>query len=435
MSLQVSRILHAGYLFELDGCRIVFDPIFESPFSRNCYSFPEVAFDTEAIRKLKLDAIFISHYHDDHFSLESLNLLDRDIPVYIFSVFEELVSLITELGFKNVYAIQILRPITIGPFEVKALEALDADVDSIFHIKVAGLNILNVVDSWIGPVTFERLLATSWDLVLWPFQTMREIEAIAPLAAAPPSEKTCQLPIEWLDQLQQLKPKIIVPSSCQFRFEEWSWLNQIFFPISYAGFESQMLEILPQTKVQRLDPGETLSFSGPKNRLHWVKPLKYQNVDYEFQPNTRPQTLPEIAQKLSSLTAPQQELVHRFCQTEIKDRFVKLADFEDNFFAKSQLWHLKVYDHQGLCRDYFYKISQNKMNKISPPSNKPTWLTEIPESKLWGALSEGESLTSLHIRVTPLPKADPLADPLIRCLYEGVIGGYQKAQLKKLQNL
>lgn len=97
MSFHISRILHAGYLLESQGTRIVFDPLFETPFSQNCYAFPEVEFDLEAVRQLKPDAIFISHYHDDHFSMESLQHLNRQTPIYFFSVFEELFDLLKVL--------------------------------------------------------------------------------------------------------------------------------------------------------------------------------------------------------------------------------------------------------------------------------------------------------------------------------------------------
>ena len=81
MTLKISRILHAGYVFECDGTLIAFDPIFENPFSRNCHAFPDVRFDHARIRGMRPDAVFISHFHDDHCSLESLDLLDRATPL------------------------------------------------------------------------------------------------------------------------------------------------------------------------------------------------------------------------------------------------------------------------------------------------------------------------------------------------------------------
>ena len=49
-------------------------------------------------------------------------------------------------------------------------EAMDAEVDSMFQVRAAGLNVLNVVDSWIDDAALARLVAEKpWDLVLWPF--------------------------------------------------------------------------------------------------------------------------------------------------------------------------------------------------------------------------------------------------------------------------
>ena len=101
--IKISRILHAGYIFEHElnheSDRIAFDPIFENPFSQNCHAFPPVKFDYAEIRKQKFAAVFISHYHDDHCSFDSLDLLDRNTPIYIYCVFDEMFSMLKELGF------------------------------------------------------------------------------------------------------------------------------------------------------------------------------------------------------------------------------------------------------------------------------------------------------------------------------------------------
>lgn len=53
-------------------------------------------------------------------------------------------------------------------------------MDSMFQIKAVGLNVLNVVDSWIDPTALIELAHDApWDMVLWPFQTMREIEVLS----------------------------------------------------------------------------------------------------------------------------------------------------------------------------------------------------------------------------------------------------------------
>lgn len=419
--LRISRILHAGYLLECEGTRIIFYPIFENPFSKNCYAFPDIQFDLGVIQRLSLDAIFISHHHDDHFSLESLNFLDRKTPIYLFSAFEEHFALIKKLGFQKVHSIELFKTLEIGAFRIRPLEALDADVDSIYHIQAAGKNILNVVDSWIGPFVMDQLLNTQWDLILWPFQTMREIEVLSPSAAEPTSKHTQEIPPELAEQLQQLKPKAIIPSSCQFRFEEWSWYNQAFFPISYAGFTAQVHDLSPDSKVFRLNPGESLTATSNgferSGHLPWIQAIGPQNVDYIFDPDVQPQTISEIAQKFPPLSTEQKSAVLQFCTHDLAEKLKTLPRLE----AIAKNWKLVVYDHHGKAQEYLFG---------EPGLN--LWLTEISEAKLYGALVNGESLTSIYLRVTPPAGADPLTDPLIHILYDGIIAGYQKAQLAYL---
>lgn len=436
MSLRISRILHAGYILEYKGRSIAFDPIFENPFSKNCFAFPEVQFDSQAISELSLDAVIISHYHDDHLSLESLNLLQRSVPIYLYTVHQEFIDLLKELGFQTVHVLQVNQMIEIGGFKITPLEALDCDVDSLFHIHVDNINILNVVDSWIPESTLNKLCQIQpWDLVLWPFQTMRELEVISLRGIDHPPE----LPQEWLEQLAKLKPKYIIPSSCQFIFEKWSWYNQIFFPISYKIFEHVIKSLLPQTEVIRLNPGESLISHDfrfqKKGRLAWIHPVGEQNVDYHFDPKTVPQSVAEVAQKIASLDFEQKQKVNQFCEKDILNHLLILSQNDDSaFFKKEQFWKLIIYDEQGGQKEYGYLLAQNSVKKVDSLS-QVTWLTEIPEAKLFSALYEGDSLTSLYIRVTPVDhELDLLEDPLMSCLYNGAIGAYQKAQLQRIRN-
>ena len=283
-ALTISRILHAGYVFTCGATRIAFDTIFENPFSRNCHAFPAVRFDVGQIRRERFDAVFISHFHDDHCSLGSLDLLDRATPIYLYCIFDELFAMLRALGFLHVHRLQRNTTVTVGPFGVTPREAMDADVDTMFQVRAAGLNVLNVVDSWIDDGTLAQLVAEGpWDMVLWPFQTMREIEVLAPSrnAPAPPT-----LPEEWITQLRALQPRYIVPSSCQFEQEPWSWYNRAFFPISYAQFAREVGAAVPQARVLRLDPSVSVTLDAASLRaappLPWVVPVGDQDVDYVY---------------------------------------------------------------------------------------------------------------------------------------------------------
>lgn len=442
--MKISRILHAGYVFECGDTQIAFDPIFENPFSHNCYAFPEVSFDHDQIKNLCLDAVFISHFHDDHCSLESLQLLDRSTPIYIYCLHDEILALIRELGFKSVYSIAVNEKINIGDFAVIPRRALDAEVDSLFHIHADGLNVLNVVDSWIDPETLLLLSETVWDMILWPFQTMREIEVLTP-SRAPMSLP--ELPPEWTDQLKILNPRYLVPSSCQLIHESWSWYNHAFFPISYQHFQKEMNSLLPNTKVIRLNPSVSVllgknsyEMSSP---LQWIEPVGSQDVDYDYRPYLKAPHTAQIASHFKALTAEQAERVHHFCNNEIFDKYKILGPPADIYFNKPRLWRLSVYDHNGRSIDYHYSVDGDNLTKVAKESGVLSWFTELPIAKLYAALELGESLTSLYIRINDMifdaqiekeiALADVVDDPLVRCLFNGRAGAYQAAQLKRIR--
>lgn len=445
VALKISRILHAGYLFQSDQAQIAFDPIFENPFSRNCYAFPKVHFDYKQIKDLKLDAVFISHFHDDHCSLESLNYLDRNTPIYMYCLFGEIFSWIQELGFSQVHSLKLDDTVKVGDFEITPRRALDTEVDSLFQIQAGDLKILNVVDSWIDEAMLDQLLGWGpWDLILWPFQTMREIEVLAPTQF---QFANAELPPEWLVQLKKLSPKYIVPSSCQFIHESWSWYNQALFPISYRQFQLQIESELPSCQVIRLNPSVTATLDKNKLQLQgslsWIQPVGEQDVDYDYKKDIQPPQTSEIAKNFAAMTQQQMERITDYCRNKLLLKYKSLdLSFED-YFSKSLVWRLSIYDHNGVPEHYHYHI-QGRGIELTSDTDKPlAWTTEIPASKLYAALEYGESLTSMYMRINDhdfdenveneIQSVDIIEDPLIRCLFTGVFGSYQKAQLEKLR--
>jgi hypothetical protein len=414
-------------LFESGSGQILFDPIFENPFSLNCYAFPDVEFDYAAVKKLKPDAVFISHYHDDHCSFESLNYLNRETPIYLYCRHQELFDLIKALGFKNVFSLKVDEAVYVKDFEVTPKLALDPDVDSLFHIKVENLNILNVVDAWIDPSIMPWLAEVTWDVVLWPFQTMREIEVIAPELATP-----AEFPFEWIEQLKMLRPRYIVPSSCQFIQEPWSWYRKAYFPFSYKSFQKIINSFLPKTEVIRLDPAACVELS-PKglaekrSPLPWIRLTVGQDVDYEYDPDVIPQKTSEIAGHFRSLSEIEKERVIKFCNEEL------ITNYNSMMNELSGKWSLILYDHNGHAVRFNYELTSGKI-ALSDNFTGSDWVTEAPLSKIFSALEEGESLSSLYIRMKGMPFDDISEDPLVASLFHGNAFEFQKQQLKKLLN-
>lgn len=435
MKLKISRILHAGYVFRYDQTQIAFDPIFENPFSHNCYAFPAVEFDLKQIKELKFDAVFISHFHDDHCSMESLVHLNRETPIYMYCIHDEMFDLIKRLGFVHVHSLALDQTVRVGEIDVIPRRALDVDVDSLFQIKAGGMNVLNVVDSWIDEDTLEQLVHQGpWDMVLWPFQTMREIEVIAPSQGV---QQPAVIPEEWISQLIKLNPRYVVPSSCQFKQESWSWYNQAFFPITYKQFQNEIEAALPQVQVVRLNPSVSVEMDSSgvmtsSAALSWMSPVGNQDVDYDFQPHVKPPPTSEIAQKFSALSEVQTERILNYCRYGLLDKFRSMDPPLDEYFEKPRDWKLSIFDHQGLETVIYYHLNENKIEMLNERPNVITWETEIPFSKFYAALELGESLTSIYMRINAIPGVDIVDDPLIRCLFNGAFGAYQKAQLKRL---
>lgn len=442
--LKISRILHAGYVFECADTRIAFDPIFENPFSRNCHAFPDVRFEHALIRQQRFAAVFISHFHDDHCSLDSLDLLDRATPIYLYCLFDELFAMLRELGFVDVHQLRLNLPVVVGGFTVIPREAMDAEVDSMFQVRAAGMNVLNVVDSWIDDGTLAKLASEGpWDMVLWPFQTMREIEVLTPSRALP---APAELPVEWIAQLKVLNPRYVVPSSCQFQQEPWSWYNRAFFPITYRQFRQEVEAALPGARVVRLDPSVSVRLDAASLRagaaLDWVVPVGAQDVDYRYEGNAAPPGTADIARHFAALTPEQAARALDYCRSRLVERYAAM-EAPEGYFESTRVWRLSVFDHTGAATDFHYRLEGNGVARRVGAGEPIGWTTEIPLAKLYAALELGESLTSMYLRVNDavfdaateaeLAEADVVEDPLIRCLFNDAFGSYQAAQLRRLR--
>lgn len=445
MSLRVSRVLHAGYLFQHEDTKILFDPIFENPFSQNCFAFPSVIFDLDAISNLKFDAVFISHFHDDHCSFLSLNLLDRETRIFIYCVHDKMLRMLRELGFKYVTALTTNLEIKIGSIAVTPRRALDPDVDSVFQISAGSINVLNVVDSWIDPDALDLLtMLAPWDMVLWPFQTMRELQVLSPSRA---EKNPPEIPSEWFEQLRMLKPRYIVPSSCQFIHESWSWYNHALFPISYRLFENEIRREVPDARVLRLDPSVSVYLSSEgiseATAIAWVVPRGEQNVDYEFKLSAVIPPTSEISKNFAALTLSETKKVFEYCRHGLIEKLGSIDASADSYFEKPKIWKLAIFDHLGQQIDFYYEVCGSNLRRLAAIPARIAWLTEVPISKLFAALEDGESLTSMYVRINDtvfhavvedgLKNIDILEDPLVRSLFSGAFGSYQAAQLKKLR--
>ncbi len=82
--LETTFIGHQGWQFATASARILFDPLLVEPFGHNGgvgVVYPPRQLDVAAMPPI--DAVFLSHEHEDHFNIPSVNRISREVPVYV----------------------------------------------------------------------------------------------------------------------------------------------------------------------------------------------------------------------------------------------------------------------------------------------------------------------------------------------------------------
>lgn len=104
---------HACLLCETEDSRILMDPWLSGPANfRSWWHFPEVNCDLAALPKL--DYLYISHLHDDHFHAATLGLLNQRPIVLIPRLYHNrLVQRLRSLGYKRIIELPHNRKVSL----------------------------------------------------------------------------------------------------------------------------------------------------------------------------------------------------------------------------------------------------------------------------------------------------------------------------------
>jgi L-ascorbate metabolism protein UlaG (beta-lactamase superfamily) len=118
-ALRVTYVGHGTVLLEMDGVRILTDPLLRLRVVhlRRLIPFKPPWPDGMG----HLDAVLLSHLHFDHLDLPSLRMLDRDVTVVVPRGGAEL--LLRRRGFSDVRGAVEGTVLNVGPVEVRAVHA------------------------------------------------------------------------------------------------------------------------------------------------------------------------------------------------------------------------------------------------------------------------------------------------------------------------
>jgi L-ascorbate metabolism protein UlaG (beta-lactamase superfamily) len=231
---------HATVLIELDGVRLLTDPVLRS---RLVHLRRRVPAPTEPLSALS--AVLISHVHYDHLDLPSLRKLGRTVPVIVPRGARRAIR-----GFRDVRELRVGEEIRLGDVTVRAVPAEHRSA----RLPLFPSPAVGYVVSGSRTVYF----AGDTDLFAGMAGLADEIDvALVPVAGWGPKVGPGHLdPARAAHAVQLLQPRIAVPI-------HWGTLTTLRAhasaepPLEFARLTA---ERAPNVDVRVLQPGEALDF-------------------------------------------------------------------------------------------------------------------------------------------------------------------------------
>jgi hypothetical protein len=259
--LEFELLGHATMFVAFRGRRILIDPhLFNTHAFGLAGYFPKRLIEKDRVGGV--DAIFISHFHRDHFDIRSIMEFDRKTAVYCPND-PRLNLTLTELGFSEVINIRDWSRLEISPDSMILWTPSEYRVpEHGFAIKVGKIAVWNMVDTIVSSCdVIDRIVAelgvsklTACFAPLLPLQETAITDGQQPHAQLSGLESILEL-------LKQRPPEILIPfADGHLCANSASWLNSFKFPILHEDVAAIAALHLKETKVQSVPPGETISF-------------------------------------------------------------------------------------------------------------------------------------------------------------------------------
>lgn len=249
--LQITFLGHSTVLIEMDGIRVLTDPLLRNRAGFLCRHSASI--DSSIYQDI--DVILISHLHMDHMDLPSLRRLNRATHLIVP---HGSASILHRLGFQTIEEFRIGDNGTIGSITIKSTYAKHARSrfplgpvgDCMGYIIKGNYDIYFVGDTDIFPEMTD--FADDLDVALLPVwgwgPTIRG-QHMSPYRAA--------------QALTLLNPRLAIPI-------HWGtmaplgigWLNPPFLTRPPHAFARYATELAPRVKIRILPPGSSITIEG-----------------------------------------------------------------------------------------------------------------------------------------------------------------------------
>jgi L-ascorbate metabolism protein UlaG (beta-lactamase superfamily) len=244
MSARIMYVGHATVLVDMDGVRVLTDPLLRT---RLLHLRRVGRVDT--VEPDSVDAVLVSHLHFDHLDFPSLQRLGRDVPVVVPRGAR---TLLENKGFRSVTEVEAGDEIAIGSLAVRGTPAIHDPRRLPFGARAAPLGY---------EITGSRSVYFAGDTDL--FDGMAELGpvdvALLPIWGWGPSLGPGHMsPREAAEAAQLLQATVAIPMHWGTFFPLHTALRgkPAFIDRPLTEFEAEMEALAPATEVRALRPGE-----------------------------------------------------------------------------------------------------------------------------------------------------------------------------------
>ncbi len=256
--MRATLLGHASYVVEGGGAAVLVDPVFFDPFEKTCLSCPKRIVHREKLPRV--DAIFLSHAHLDHFDQRSLETLPRSTKVFVPDD-DGLREALHHMGFYKVQVVSPYEATHIKDLSVIATFSRDPREYGYVFMDDSG-TIWDQVDTIVDQsscVQVAKLIERPLDVAIVTYMPLLEY------AEAWISED--EFPRARYDRLLETalmaKAGMVIPGSSGERHEgDREWLNHRIFPVSREKFLADLRDIAPEQKSKIINPGDTIVVEG-----------------------------------------------------------------------------------------------------------------------------------------------------------------------------
>lgn len=245
-SLNVTYIGHATTLLELDGVRILTDPVLHR---RVLHLRRRAPLEQSAAAPLAgVDGILVSHLHFDHFDVRTLRTFDHGVTVVVPR--GGAVQLLQRRGFTDVRGVDEDTVVDIGSLRVRAVHAQHPPGRPRLRGPALGYVLRGSMSIYFAGDTdvFEEMSALSgYDVALLPVagwgRRLPEGAHMNPLRAA--------------QALRLLRPRVAIPIHWGTFAPLWAFRGYPANDVAAVEFRRLAREVAPEVDVRVLEPGET----------------------------------------------------------------------------------------------------------------------------------------------------------------------------------